>query len=159
MQRIFTLVCLFVTVMLGGNAQGQEDYERKLDAITRAAAKLCESVPLNQVNSDLTWTASGKAELSGILKTLTNAGIDGAAKFERGESFGVLQKDLAGAIKDGNDCRSKIGDKLIDRLLSELNEPLNLNLPLPKRLATTVIFQLHAEFSEKLGFPTLQIRR
>lgn len=66
------------------------------------------------------WQLSGdaKAKVGGVLGRLADLGIEGAGQYASSSSRGVLQKDLADLIKNGNDCRLRVFDVLSQRLLA-----------------------------------------
>jgi hypothetical protein len=51
------------------------------------------------------------------LSRIGNLGIQGAAKYQNEASKGPLREELAQSIKNSDDCRRDIFNKLIDRLL------------------------------------------
>jgi hypothetical protein len=81
--------------------------DKKADAlrlIEEAVPVFCQRAPLssNQVGGSLSVGASAK--LAGITKKIADLGFSGAAGVLANHSTGVVQAQLAGAIKDGNAC-------------------------------------------------------
>lgn len=54
------------------------------------------------------------AQLGGLIKKLADLGVSGTGKYAHEENIGVLQKDLAGVIKSGNDCRRDVFMRLVE---------------------------------------------
>lgn len=98
-------------------AQTLTQQQKALAIIRETANDICGSVPLEQTNQQVDLTGSAKAKLSGALGKIVDAGISGAAKYTSGSSKGVLQKDLAQAIKAGSDCRQSVFQTLAPRMV------------------------------------------
>lgn len=79
-----------------------------LAAITTAAEKMCTTPPLEQSSHKVELSGDAKATLAGVLAKVTDIGIQGAAKYTGGESKGILQDQLADAIKKGDDCKLEV---------------------------------------------------
>jgi hypothetical protein len=66
---------------------------------------------------------AAKAELSEVLKKVAELGIEGAAKYQTVEYQGVLQKDLARALRSYTDCKIEVWRGLKDKLLPDVPAP------------------------------------
>jgi hypothetical protein len=112
---------LLITALLSANpiqAQTLEQQRKALAIIRETAADICGGpVPLEQSNQQIDLTGSAKAKLDGAVGKLVAAGISGAAKYKSGSSKGVLQSDLASAIKSGSDCRRSVFQTLVPRMV------------------------------------------
>ena len=93
------------------------DVTAALAIITDFANSICTSLPLEQQNKQVELSVDAKVKLKGVAGKLADAGVGGAANFKEGVSRGVIQSDLAKAIKDGDDCRLAVSVKLIDILI------------------------------------------
>jgi len=76
-----------------------------LKMITDTAAEICESVPLEQTASGITLSADAQAKLGGLVGRIANLGLSGAGQYHSERSTGVLQKDLATALHNTNNCK------------------------------------------------------
>jgi hypothetical protein len=106
---------LLSTLTLCGSlhAAGQQDdlfrqQQRALDEVIAATGRICTTVPLEENNKRITLTGDAKAELNGLVKKIAELGIHGAATYETNEGRGVLQAQLADAIKSGDNCRLSV---------------------------------------------------
>jgi hypothetical protein len=89
-------------------------YEAGTKLITDTAERLCKTVPVETQDQKYDLSLSGKAELGGLIKKFTDAGLSGAGSVSGGSSSrAVLEKDLAGAIKDNQNCGTHIFDTLV----------------------------------------------
>ena len=76
------------------------------------ADRLCEKIPLTGSGVELTGEA--KAEVSVIFKKIAGLGFEGAAKYQNYE--GLLQKDLAKALKDSSTCKLTVLRELTGKI-------------------------------------------
>lgn len=88
-----------------------------LDLITETAERICRSPSTEGHDASLELTGAAKVELNKTLARLAGLGIEGAAKYKQSKYENVLQKDLAGVIRQATDCRRDIATKLIEKLL------------------------------------------
>jgi hypothetical protein len=88
-----------------------------LNMIADFANRICTAIPLegNTTESDVHGKLS--MEVSGLLKKLATAGIEGGAKYQSTEFQGLLQKDLVGALRDSTNCKLRVWADLKDKLL------------------------------------------
>lgn len=88
-----------------------------LDVIQQFADGFCKVVP--QAGKSTTLEASGdaKAQLSSLLKKLTDMGFEGAAKYKSEEWQGPLRENLERMVKDNASCRLEIWKDLQSKLL------------------------------------------
>ena len=91
-------------------AYGQDSAqkEKALAEITKAADDFCQSVPIEQTSSGSELNAQGKAQLRGLASKIADLGVAGSAQNSTTQSRGVLQKDLATAINDRNNCKINV---------------------------------------------------
>lgn len=93
-----------------------------LKMITDTAAEICKSVPLEQTASGTTLSADAQAKLGGLVGRIANLGLSGNAQYHSERSTGVLQKDLAAALQNTNNCKLTVFQTL-ERDLIRLNRP------------------------------------
>ncbi len=124
-NSIALLVLFLITVLINetASASSLEDKEKALKIIGDFAERLCKDIPLEGQGKNIELTGSAKAELNGIIKTLANLGIEGAAKYQDTGYKGVLQKDLAIALKNSADCRLQIWNDLKDKFIPSTPPP------------------------------------
>jgi hypothetical protein len=89
--------------------------------------------------SNLELSGAAKAELDSLLKRIASLGIQGSAKYQQSQFQGLLQKDLATALKNSTDCKLKVFDALKDKLLSAATEP---KAPTAEDVAEAVVKRL-----------------
>lgn len=120
-SRITAILLAIVWLLLvefGPAGADELDKKKKaLDIINEFAEKICGDVPHQGASSKFEIGGKIKAELSGLTKKLVDLGIGGASKYETSEYSGVLQSDLAKALKNKQDCKSTIAKLLVDRLI------------------------------------------
>lgn len=68
----------------------------------------CRNVPLYSESSTGLLSGQAKAELENVFARLLALGVDGAGRYGSDSTKGVLQKDLASALKEELQCRDKI---------------------------------------------------
>jgi len=109
---------LSTAVALVTAVHGQEvQNERTLAEIKEFAREMCISVPTEQTSSGVELTGDAKAQVDGLLKKLADLGVTLTAQYQSNRSRGVLQKDLASAIENSNNCRLTLALALSQRLL------------------------------------------
>jgi hypothetical protein len=94
---------------------------RKAEPIVKDFANfLCITPPLASDNTRVELSADAKVKLDGIVKKIAGIDLGGAAKYSEQKSKGVLQSDLAKAIKDSNDCKVAVFVELYARLTTHV---------------------------------------
>jgi hypothetical protein len=116
--RSSALVVLAALSPYASFGQATIDTQKKaLDSIAEFAERMCTSIPFKGDSTTVELSGQAKAELSKLLKKIADAGLGGAVKYQSSEYEGVLQKDLASAIKSSQDCRISIFKELNNKLL------------------------------------------
>jgi hypothetical protein len=88
-----------------------------LALIAQTAAAICTTPPLTSCGQTIELSGGAKAQLGVGISRVAGIGITGAAKYNRTSTQGVLQRDLAVAIRNGNDCKKSVFDTLQAKLL------------------------------------------
>jgi hypothetical protein len=88
-----------------------------LKQIGITANDLCGSVPLTHTDNGVELTGKAKAELSGLLKWISSAGLNGEGTYSNKSTTGVLDKDLATALEHSENCKLDVLKELVPRLL------------------------------------------
>jgi hypothetical protein len=84
--------------------------------ITDFANSICITPSLEQHSNQVELSGEAKVKLDAVLKKIAGIDVGGAAKYVGKQSQGILQSDLAKAIKDSNDCKSSIFTVLLAKL-------------------------------------------
>ena len=120
MRHVTSLLALAILATFSSsaaNAYALEADKEILKTIGDFAERICPNVPLEGSSSSVELSGSAKADLSGLLKNLAALGIQGAAKYQESQFQGLLQKDLRAAMRDSNDCKLKVANTLMGKLL------------------------------------------
>lgn len=121
--RSLAVILLFPSLLCGASlSQATDDLdktERTLKIISEFANSICNNIPLNGGSSSFELSGSAKAELSKLLKKVTDLGFQGGAKYQSAEYEGLLQKDLITALKDSANCKQNVSKDLNEKLLSK----------------------------------------
>lgn len=130
-QRILTVIAC-VSFAGSVHAQGLDRQKEALTAIRDFANSMCTTPPLEQRSQNLELNGAAKAKLAGLIGKVADLGVQGAAKYKSESSQGVLQGELAAAIKDGNNCRLSVFNKLVDKMVP-VQAPTSPSKKLPTR--------------------------
>ncbi len=119
-SKVLRVVCITVAagLPLSTYCADLTPQQQALKDIQEFADGICTRVPLVGTTTKVELSGQAKAELTGIVKKLANLGMSGAANYKNEESQNVLQADLADTIKHSDDCRQRIAEKLIDKLIT-----------------------------------------
>lgn len=94
-----------------------QDLAQTLKLITDTAASICYTIEQRGEKSETKISGDAEAKLNGLIAKVTDLGIKGAANLQREAHEGVLQGQLADAIKNSADCRKSVFDTLQGKLL------------------------------------------
>lgn len=94
-----------------------------LNAITDTAAKICNTVPTSGERDSAEVKGDVKAEVSGLLKKLGDLGISGTGRYTHDDYVGVVQEQLAAALKHNSDCRLTVFMALQGKLMPQSSAP------------------------------------
>lgn len=112
--------------------QNMQAISEGLDLISTFAGKMCGNVPIYSSSQSADLSVTGKVELNEILQKLANVGATASGKIQDSKTMGVLQNELAGALKDQATCNQKIFENLKDIILpkpaAELDQDSRLKL-------------------------------
>jgi hypothetical protein len=100
-------------------------------------------------SSSVELSGQAKAELAGLLKRVSELGLQGTAKYQQSEFQGLVQKDVATALRDSASCKVRIVEILAPRFIA----PPAPNVPSKPRSEdrTTDVVTLSLDCS--LGLP------
>ncbi|MBK5351758.1 hypothetical protein JFU37_04420 [Pseudomonas sp. TH41] len=140
-KNIFLTTLLFSVSFLVFSTETKETsilekQKEALLAIQSFAASICDSV--KAVGKQTAWEAStdAKAKLGGVVKVISDLGVEGAAKYKSSEYEGVLQSDLSKVLTDQGSCRHSVFIELKDKLIPESGT----SIPPGSSKASTVIY-------------------
>lgn len=111
---LITFVSFFLSFAFDriSDASPLEEYKEALKVISDFANEMCDEIPLEGEAENVELSGEAKAELHGMLKKLATLGIKGAGTYQKSGYEGVIQKDLAGILKDSRDCKLEIFNQL-----------------------------------------------
>jgi hypothetical protein len=108
--------------LLFSSAAPAASFDDKLQALRAAsvtAGQICTTVPLAQRSSTVALSGGAQTYLSKFVSWLAKIKISAAANYQGTSSQGVLQKDLARSIRESNDCKRAVFNKLMDKLIAD----------------------------------------
>ena len=92
--------------------------ENTLDTIANTAERICNKAPpLDGRESRL--SESAKAELDGLFRWLAQFGVKLSVDYSNSYYKGLLQMDLAKAIKDNTDCKLAVFFALLEKMFAK----------------------------------------
>src|SRR5712691_10151281 len=129
-RNVAVTVALAVLIARCSCSAKAEDYaddaglnrgEKALHIIREFADGICQTVPLSGGTTHTELSGSGKADLGKVITKIAGLGFEGAIKYTNSGYQGALQSDVAGLVKEGNECKLKVFEDLKDKLLNEGN--------------------------------------
>lgn len=126
MKHMAALTYVFVALTVATTPAFASDQKKALEEIASFAERICNSAPVKNGTEELELSIGAKAELTGLLKKVADLGVTGAAKYKKVNYVGVLQTDIAKLLSKDADCKRKISDKLIDKLIP--GKPVQQNI-------------------------------
>lgn len=138
--RIFALLSL-IGASLGASgpaiAQTGDDQQKAvIELIISTAHSLCYDVSPGSRTKAEGIKGEVKAKLTGLASKIADIGLTGAGDITDSETEGVLQADLAAALRDSAACKTHVLDTLASKLLSpQPAPPLTRPAPLPTKSA------------------------
>lgn len=109
-----------IFVVTGTFSARADDLDRQvkaLEVIRQFAAETCTSVAQEGSSQSTELSGKAKAKLGGVVGKLADLGFDGGGTYKSESYTGVLQRDLAAAIKHSADCRLEVLRLLQSKLL------------------------------------------
>jgi hypothetical protein len=106
------------------NAQTVDDQQKAvIEVIISTAHSLCYDVATASRTKAEGVKGDVKAQLTGLASKIADIGLTGAGDITDSETEGVLQTDLAAALKDSAACKTHVLDTLASKLLSPQSAP------------------------------------
>jgi hypothetical protein len=106
------------------NAQTVDDQQKAvIEVIISTAHSLCYDVATASRTKAEGVKGDVKAQLTGLASKIADIGLTGAGDITDSETEGVLQTDLAAALKDSAACKTHVLDTLASKLLSPQPAP------------------------------------
>lgn len=113
--------CCAICVVTGAYSARADDLDRQIKAlqvIREFAAETCASVAQEGASQNFELSGKAKAKLGGVVGKLADLGFDGGGNYKSETYTGVLQRDLAAAIKQSSECRLEVLKLLQAKLLA-----------------------------------------
>jgi len=127
MRKRFRAPLLLVVLCGAARLSQAQDVAAQQDAalkrIEATAADICQTVPIEQKNGQVTLTAGASAKLDGLLRKLVGADVSVEVSTVSNSSRGVLQADLAKTIEKGNDCKVSVLKTLVPLMVPSFIQP------------------------------------
>jgi hypothetical protein len=112
-----TIFVLAAAVTTDAYSQSLDAQTNALALITRTADGICSIVKQAGNSQSVKVKGDVKAQLTGLIKQLADLGISGAADFTADQYEGVIQADLAATIRSNSECKLKVFDKLVEKMV------------------------------------------
>lgn len=112
-----------LTVVNSLSAADMQQKREALQEIAGFADRICGKIPSEGSEKKDELSGSVRADLLGVIRRLANIGFEGAVKHQRSQYQGVLQGNLAQALKDERDCRRIVFQELKKDLLDNKENP------------------------------------
>ena len=124
-----SIALLWTTAFICGHAYtpARADNGSALNEINSTAERLCGSVTPSGRSNNVQVTGEVKAELSGLAKKFAGLGISGTGALITNEYEGVLQQELATALRDVRTCKMEIFNTLQKKLIPDTPPTRNPN--------------------------------
>lgn len=106
---------LLAALQICTTAYAGDSRKEALADISAFAKDVCTTAPINGETRTVRFDAIAQAKTDALLQKLAAINIGGAASLIQTNYIGVIQEELAGSIKDSNECKSKLSEKLIDK--------------------------------------------
>ena len=117
------------------SAQSVEQRIRAATVAAKLAPQFCAAAPAGGASQTVTLSLGAQAKLAKFVSWLANLGLSGAVKYQNATYQGVLQKDLAKSIRDSNNCRQNVLNKILDAMVIQNSDapaaPLPSQSPIP----------------------------
>lgn len=81
---------------------------RDLKNLSDFANDICHTPPMESSNREVVVSGKLKVELPKLLKSLSDAAVEGKVDWRSKKTKGVIQEELAGLIKSSNQCRLEV---------------------------------------------------
>jgi hypothetical protein len=130
-MKFASKVMALVLFLVGSaHADQLEAQGKALSIIQDSADRLCKDIPFGQTATEAEASGKAKAELNWLIAKFANLEGEGAGIVKNSQSQGILQKDLAQALKTSTDCKLGVFNALHDKLLppSPPNDPSEFEL-------------------------------
>jgi hypothetical protein len=93
-----------------------------LDQITQTATQICGTVAQAGNSTSVEVKGGVNAKLSALLKHFADLGVEGTGTIAEESYVGVLQEQLADALKDERNCKEHVFDVLQQKLIPEVHK-------------------------------------
>ena len=115
-NKCFGLSFLWILLTIPVQTQAEADIKvvkEALDVIRTFTNDYCSRIPLEGSGGDVKLSGKAQAKLlTGLFKKLADIGVEGVGEYKLSEYKGVLRSDLVEALKDNQNCRLKVWERL-----------------------------------------------
>lgn len=119
-MRSFALFFWLLVAVSDANSESRDAQIEAVNLISETADRICaENLLQGSRNEGVAIEGKAHGEVVGLAGKLVKLGIEGAGSFGKTETEGVLQKDLANAIRSQAGCKQGVFYSLLDRFLPE----------------------------------------
>jgi len=126
MRNRYLTPALLVVFYGAGRSSHAQDLAAQQDAALKrieiTAGQMCQEVPIQTKNNQVTLTANASAKLDGLLGKVLGAGASAGASNVTTTSSGLLQQDVAKAIATGDDCKVSVLKTLVPVMLPSFSK-------------------------------------
>jgi hypothetical protein len=97
----------------GASAQDIDKQARVLELIGSTADRICSIVTIEGSTDSAKIEGKVQTQLDSLMGKLTGIGVSMGAEYDAKRWSGIIQKDLAQAVKDNAQCKSNVFNKLV----------------------------------------------
>jgi YEATS family len=116
-QICITAVALWLGGLAYVSAQDLDAQTAALQVIRDTARDICYTVEQKGQKSETQLTGDVQAKVSGALAKVVDLGVKGSGAIGNEDYQGVTQEALASTLQSSADCRLKVFDRLVDKML------------------------------------------
>jgi hypothetical protein len=121
---VVQLICLIGAVGPAWSQESLMDQTKALAVISDTADRLCGNA-IKLEGQKTNYNIAADAGLNGVLAKLVGLGVKANADLNNEEYHGLVQEQLASALKDSQDCKRDVFKILVDRILPREAPPNN----------------------------------
>ncbi len=120
------LICLIGAVGPAWSQESLMDQTKALAVLSDTADRLCgNTIKPEGQKTKANYSIAADVGLNGVIAKLIGLGVKANADLNNEEYHGVVQEQLASALKDSQDCKRDVFKILVDRILLPREAPPN----------------------------------
>jgi pYEATS domain-containing protein involved in immunity len=117
LRRMCIPTILVVGMAASLSAQDLDAQKAALDVIRETAKDICYTVEQKGQKSETQLTGDVQAKVNSALAKVVDLGVKGSGSIGNEDYQGVTQEALASALKSSGECRLKVFERLVDKML------------------------------------------